>query len=439
MNYVIFIYNHVIYDKVYTFKFIVVKTMNLLNPKNKMKKMLSSALIAMNVLLMPNSNLAQITELGSSANFTFFTSAGEIKNIGTTLVYGNIGTNIGDVTGFLPGIILGQLEIANLITAQSSTDLAVGYTFFSLSTCGLILTSTLGNGQVLLPEIYCVGTAIDFAGNLIFDANNNPNALFIIKIDGALSVAANAKVLLVNGAKYENIFWQVNGAVDLGETSQFKGNLVVNGAITLLEGAEFYGKGLTKAGAIHLNNNIINAPIAPLAIKLSKFSVVNAGIINKVYWTSLSEGDGDFYELERSTDSRSFYKIARIKSNDNNKNYQYNDALAPVGLSYYRLKMNELSGHSNYSQIVLANIKPNAEITITGYPNPVIDFLNVKMPASNETNTVVGISEFNGKSMENDAPIENAMRINMTQYPHGIYIVKFKNKSNTQTLKIIKQ
>jgi hypothetical protein len=39
-----------------------------------------------------------------------------------------------------------------------------------------------------------------------FDAQNDPNARFIIQTDGAFTMAAGAKIILANGAKAQNIF-----------------------------------------------------------------------------------------------------------------------------------------------------------------------------------------------------------------------------------------
>jgi Ice-binding-like/Secretion system C-terminal sorting domain len=405
-----------------------------------MKKMFTKGLIALVVLLMPKSNFAQIIELGSSSNFALFTSAGEIKNVGVSKVYGNVGTHAGLITDFMPGQITGSIEVgSNATTLLSSTDLESAYTFFSTRTCQNVITATLGNGQQLLPSVYCIGSEIALEGDLVFDGDNDPNSIFIIKIDGALNVAANARILLTNDANYENVFWQVTGAVALGAGSEFKGNIVGNGAINMSDGASFMGRGLTKAGAINLNGNILNEPLVPLAIKLSKISVVNAGKINKLNWTSLSEGDGDFFELERSSNTRNFQKIATIQTIGSQKEYQYLDEYAPAGLNYYRLKMRELSGKFTYSQMVLANNKQNAELAMSVYPNPVRDFLNVKTTIQKGSNNSISIVDITGKRIENIALNENETQINMAKYSQGMYFVKYDNGGYLQTLKVIKQ
>jgi len=66
--------------------------------------------------------------------------------------------------------------------------------------------SLLGNGQTLTPGVYSIPSTATLNLVLTLDAQNNPNAVFIFKIEGAFSSAANAQVQLVNGAKACNVF-----------------------------------------------------------------------------------------------------------------------------------------------------------------------------------------------------------------------------------------
>lgn len=207
------------------------------NINKEMKTILQSGLVAFIMLLLPKTDYAQIAQLGTAANFAFFTSVGAFTNAGTTQITGNIGTNAGPLTGFPPGTIIGQIEVENAITVQAATDVAAAYKFFSTRTCGTVLVATLGGGQIITPGVYCIGTAIGLNGDLVLNAQNDPTALFIIQIDGALSTTTNSKVVLLNAACSENVFWQVNGAVEIGNMGEFKGSIIANGAISLLEGA----------------------------------------------------------------------------------------------------------------------------------------------------------------------------------------------------------
>jgi PKD repeat protein len=223
-----------------------------------MKSFLQNALTSLLLLLLfPNIVFCQAPNLGTASSFAVFTSAGAFDNLGASNIIGDIGTNVGAFTGFLPGIVNGQIQVANATSAQAASDLAIAYAQLATTTCGAVISTTLGNNQTLTPNVYCMGAATTLNGDLILDGQGNSNAIFIFQIDGAFSTSTYTNVILINGATACNVFWQVNGAFALGDYSVFRGTLLINGAISLLEGASLYGRALTKAGAVDLHNNII--------------------------------------------------------------------------------------------------------------------------------------------------------------------------------------
>jgi hypothetical protein len=56
------------------------------------------------------------------------------------------------------------------------------------------------------------------------------------------------------------VYWQVNGEFDLGDSSDFRGTIIANGAIHLLGRSSFSGRALSTAGAISLTTNIVTLP-----------------------------------------------------------------------------------------------------------------------------------------------------------------------------------
>ena len=83
--------------------------------------------------------------------------------------------------------MIGTRHIADAVSAQAATDVLTAYSYLDGLTCGLVLGTTLGSGQTLTPNIYCLGGASTINGNLILDGQGDPDAIFIFQIDGALS------------------------------------------------------------------------------------------------------------------------------------------------------------------------------------------------------------------------------------------------------------
>jgi hypothetical protein len=220
------------------------------------------------LLLIPSFSFGQAPDLGAAASFALFTSVGAFGNTGTSFIIGDIGSNSASVTGFPPGTIIGTIyNPPNTTLAQAALDVDDAYSDLFGRTCGATLGTPFGNGQILTPGIYCQGSAATLNGDLTLDGGGNPNALFIIQIDGALTIGAFSTVTLINSASLCNVYWQINGQFDLGDGSVFRGTAIVNGAIHLLGNSSLFGRGLSRTGAISLANNIVRfVPAAAEAI-----------------------------------------------------------------------------------------------------------------------------------------------------------------------------
>ncbi len=234
-----------------------------------MKKNLLHAVLILTICLMQTFAFGQAPPLGATSSFALFTAAGAFGNNGATFVNGDIGTNVGAFTGFPPGTVIGATHVVDAVSAQAATDVAVAYSFLNGVTCGSVIGVTLGNNQTLTPGVYCIGAASTLNGDLYLDGLGNPNAIFIIKINGALATTILSHVILINAASLCNVYWQINGAVTLGDNSDFQGTILANGAISLLQGASLEGRGLSTAGAIALNTNTVNIAMSPVASTIS--------------------------------------------------------------------------------------------------------------------------------------------------------------------------
>ncbi|MEO6130992.1 MAG: ice-binding family protein, partial [Saprospiraceae bacterium] len=202
----------------------------------------------------PNSS---VVNLGTASTFALFTASGAFNNVGASFVVGDIGTNVGAFSGFPPGLVIGQIHVADAVSATAATDVAAAYGFLSGVSCDSTIGTTLGNNQILPPHIYCLGAASNLNGNLILDGKGDPNAVFIFKIDGALSTTSFSNISLIDSASACNVFWQINGAVALGDHSVFRGTILTSGAISLATAAVLDGSGLSTSGAVSTSTDIV--------------------------------------------------------------------------------------------------------------------------------------------------------------------------------------
>lgn len=224
-----------------------------------MRKQLPYALTIFILLLSTVLSFGQAPALGTASDFALFTSIGAFENSGSSVISGDIGSNSTAVNGFPPGVVDGIIHSTpDATTLQAATDLLAAYNDLSGRT-GVIVISTTLEGQLLTPGLYDLGAAASLNGNITLDGEGDPDALFIIQINGALTVGAFqlSTVTLTNSASLCNVYWQIGGQFDLGAGSVFRGNLLVDGSISLFEASALYGRGLSIGGAIATNNNAV--------------------------------------------------------------------------------------------------------------------------------------------------------------------------------------
>ncbi len=217
-------------------------------------------------LLSVGVNLAQAPTLGTAATFALFTANGAFSNTGASSITGDIGTDAGALTGFPPGVVSGQIRLPGSIEAdQAAADVVAAYSMLSQITCTTTITAELG-GQTLAPGVYCqpAPDATSLNGTLTLSGAG----VFIIKLNSALTTATNSTISLINGASACDVYFQVNGAVDLGTGSAFRGTILAAGAISLGTNASLEGRGLSTAGAISLNNNAVAVTNSILSINV---------------------------------------------------------------------------------------------------------------------------------------------------------------------------
>lgn len=192
--------------------------------------------------------------LASTICYAIFSGANEVTNAGVTSVIGNVGTNVGVTTGFDALTVNGTIHpIPDVATAQCAADLLNVRTYLNAlePDIELLYPAQFGNDLLLTSHTYILNGATVLTDTLFLDAQNKANAVFVIKIFGALSTTSYAKIAFLNGAQAKNIYWIVNGAVSLSAYTEFKGTLVVNnGAINASTGTIVNGRLMTTSGAV---------------------------------------------------------------------------------------------------------------------------------------------------------------------------------------------
>lgn len=396
---------------------------------------------AFTLLCLPQSNFAQAPNLGTASTFALFTAVGAFNNTGATIVTGDVGTHVGLFNAFPEGTLIGQIHVADPVSAQAAIDVNSAYAYLIGLTCDSVIGTTLGNNQVLCAKVYCLGAASVLNGDLILDGQGNPNSVFIFKINGAFSSGVSARVVLINGASMENVYWQINGAVDLGDSTVFRGTIIANGAISLLESTSLFGKALSIAGAINLHHNTVDIGSAiSLPIELVDFKATCENGHTAIAWVTATETNTHFFSLEFSSDAVIWTVVKQMKSAVNSTStlhYSYIDLTSHQGISYYRLKQTDSDSSFKYStSIAIENCRiESIKLDVTIYPNPSKGIIQMYYNGSEEQIISINVYTVFGKQVFNT--ISYPSSIDLSHLEAGVYSAQFNTKENRLTKKIV--
>lgn len=134
------------------------------------------------------------------------------------------------------------------------------------TTLGAPTGSPLVQGDNLfVPGIYQSLTSILITGDVTLDAQGNSSAVFIFQSSSTIGTAPAARVLLINGAKASNVYWQASSSATLGTNSIWNGNILASASITMNTGATscgrlFAGAWVGGGGAFVFDSNVVSVP-----------------------------------------------------------------------------------------------------------------------------------------------------------------------------------
>jgi len=120
-----------------------------------------------------------------------------------------------------------------------------------------------------------------------------------------------------------------------------------------------------------------------LPLELVEFNGRTAGNGAVLNWKTTGEQNTESFDIERSTDGRSFTAVGNVaavnRSGDHNYTYSDNTiSLLGTQVVYYRLKQKDTDGRFAYSRIINLRLD-NSKNTVLFYPNPVIHDANLSI------------------------------------------------------------
>ena len=157
-------------------------------------------------------------------------------------------------------------------------------------------------------------------------------------------------------------------------------------------------------------------------------------------WKTTNEINVDKFEIERSNNGREFSKIGAVKAGQTQYSF-IDDFSSPSLLErggvrfYYRLKMIDKDGQFTYSPVRSLTIN-NSSLTITIFPNPVKDKLQVQINSDKSMTLQVQVVSMDGKVVQSKVlKVHNGVSmqtLNTSSLQCGIYMLKMITTDNKE-------
>ncbi len=150
-----------------------------------------------------------------------------------------------------------------------------------------------------------------------------------------------------------------------------------------------------------------------------------------VSWSTASESNSNYFELQRSTNGNDWTSVATVKAagiSSSAHTYQLPDFVG--GKSFYRIKQVDVDGHAIYTSIIRTNCEAKA-ISMVIYPVPARDILNVVIRSDRSLKTKLLVVDGTGRTIRRiEASLlngSNTILVNLKGLSSGEYIIRSSN------------
>jgi hypothetical protein len=158
-----------------------------------------------------------------------------------------------------------------------------------------------------------------------------------------------------------------------------------------------------------------------------------------VKWSTISEHNTAYFEVQRSIDNETFTGIGQqvqaAGESESPRQYKMKDQLPSQLRSdvvYYRIKLVDQDGKITYSNIVVVRISKKPGVTV--WPNPFNSYVTISITTQREAVVDVNLIDVSGKvlrRMTQTVPkgISQIVVKDLDQLPGGVYLVEIADKA----------
>ncbi|HOZ52901.1 MAG TPA: T9SS type A sorting domain-containing protein, partial [Chitinophagaceae bacterium] len=172
----------------------------------------------------------------------------------------------------------------------------------------------------------------------------------------------------------------------------------------------------------------------PLPATVTSFTGFKANAKDVLQWTTSSEQNNAYFNLEHSTDGTNFKLLNKVNSkaiggnSSTSLNYSSENLNPSIGHNYYRLQQVDLNGTTSYESQIVDLVWLSDGNTVSIYPNPSTDILNIDLYTAKSANIVVKVLDMSGRTVKQVIAKSNSgmnnLTVSLNELASGLYTVQ---------------
>ncbi|MEM9985495.1 MAG: T9SS type A sorting domain-containing protein [Bacteroidota bacterium] len=160
----------------------------------------------------------------------------------------------------------------------------------------------------------------------------------------------------------------------------------------------------------------------------------------RISWSTASEQNNDFFEIERSNPEGEYHSIGEVAAAGNSnetQHYQFSDFRAGnqgQGTIFYRIKQVDLDGSFSYSRVM--SVVPTGQPTLALSPNPASTHVRVDLLHDDQPYEVSIINYLGNEIYRHQEQLTDVVEIPIQNFPTGVYWIKASNRTHQLSSKL---
>lgn len=184
---------------------------------------------------------------------------------------------------------------------------------------------------------------------------------------------------------------------------------------------------------------------AVLPVELKEFTARLSNKKVELKWITTDEKNNASFTIERAGADQKFSSIATIPGaidSDGERVYNYTDASPLANLSFYRLVQTDIDGTKTYFDIkrIINQLSTASSVIVS--PNPFTSELSAFVSVDKSQKVMVTLTDLNGRILKNStgmyAPGSTEIKLNATDLPKGVYLLKISGENFSTSKKVIR-